>query len=204
MGIMGGEILKGEIICSRKNRLIGNDVTVTCAARCNTDQSTLHDKGNAVDLRYLADKRSTLFVVESDSSTAKHEAIGTLEDPDEGKDSEDQGGPVDKARVGLVHKDGPERPGDGDGSGKITLGGREGIGGCSSLQEEANNSLEYVEDKYREKYLQSEEDENFGPDTCAMGETVDTESIEGGDDDKDGGPSVVEGEGKVDEELVGV
>ena len=48
-------------------------------------------------LRYLADKRSTLLVAESDSSTAEHEAISTLEDPEEGKDSEGQGGPVDKA-----------------------------------------------------------------------------------------------------------
>jgi len=35
---------------------------------------------------------------------------------------------VDKARVSLVREDCPERPGDGDGSGEITLGGREGIG----------------------------------------------------------------------------
>jgi len=138
-------------------------------------------------LRYLADKRSTLFVAESDSSTTEHEAISTLEDPDEGEDGEDQGRPVDKARVSLVGKDGPERPGDGDGGGEIALGGGESIGGCCSLQEE-----------------EGEEDENFGPDACTMGETVDTEGIESGNDDEDGGPTVVKREGKVDEELVGI
>ena len=101
-------------------------------------------------------------------------------------------------------EDGPERPGDGDGGGEIALGGGESIGGSSSLQEEANNNVEYVKDIYRAKGLQCEEDENFGPDACTMGETVDTKGIKRSDDDEDGGPTVVKREGEVDEELVGI
>jgi hypothetical protein len=204
VGIMDEEMWKENHLQSLES-LIGNYVTVACAARCNSDQSTLLDKWNEGGrLRHLADKRSTLFVAESDSSTAEHEAISTLEDPDEGKDSKDQRGPVDKARVSLVSEDGPERPGDGDGSGEITLGGGESIGGCCSLQKEANNNLEYVKDIYRVKHLQGEEDENFGPDACTVSEAVDTEGIESGDDDKNGGPAVVKREGEVNEELIGI
>lgn len=53
-----------------------------------------------------------------------------------------------------------------------------------------------------ERGLQGKEDEDLGPDAGVMGETVNAKGVKGGDDDEDGGPSVVEREGKVDEELV--
>jgi len=94
---------------------------------------------------------------------------------------------MDKARVGLMDEDCPKRPCNGDGGGKITLGGGEGIGGSSSLEEE-----------------KCKEDKDLGPDAGTVGETVDTKGVKGGDYDKDGSPAVVERERKVDEELISV
>jgi hypothetical protein len=73
------------------------------------------------------------------------------------------------------------------------------------LAERASVSGSRLRGKIRrgmERGLQGKEDEDLGPDTGVVGETVDTKSVKGGNNDEDGGPSVVEREGKVDEELV--
>ena len=64
-----------------------------------------------------ADERRALLVAEGDAA-ARAQAEGTLDDPDEREDGEDERGPVHEARRGLVCEDGPERPGDGDRSGE--------------------------------------------------------------------------------------
>lgn len=54
-------------------------------------------------MQCLADKRSTLLVVEGDGATLP-EADGTLDHPCESEDGEHQGAPVDEANVFIsVH-----------------------------------------------------------------------------------------------------
>ncbi len=50
--------------------------------------------------------------------------------------------------------------------------------------------------------LQSEEDEDLGPDAGMLHGRVDAEGFKGGEEDEDGGPSVVEGEGEMNPDFV--
>jgi len=84
-----------------------------------------------------------------------------------------------------VGEDGPERPSDSDGSGEITLRRGEGVCCCGALEEE-----------------KSKEDKDLGPDSSGINARVDTKSLKGCQDDEDGRPPVVEGEGEVDEEFI--
>jgi len=114
-------------------------------------------------------------------------AVSRLEDPNEGQDGKDEGGPVDEGGGTLVIKDGPQGPRDDESAGKITLGGRERVSGCSGLEEE-----------------EGEEDEDLGPDPrVMMFGRIDTERLKGGQKDKNGGPSVPHGERQVHEQLIG-
>lgn len=47
---------------------------------------------------------------------------------------------------------------------------------------------------------QREEDEDFGPDTRTVRVSVDTKGFKGGEEDEDGRPAVVQGEGEMDED----
>lgn len=76
-------------------------------------------------------------------------------------------------------------PGDRHGSREVTLGGGECVGGGSTLEEE-----------------ECEEDENFAPDARCVGSCVYAKGLEGGEDDEDGSPSVVERERKVNEDFI--
>lgn len=76
-----------------------------------------------------------------------------------------------------------EGPGDSDGTSEITLGRGECVSSGGGLEDE-----------------EGEEDEDLGPDSGAVRVGVATECLETGEEDKDGGPAVVEGEGKVDED----
>lgn len=134
---------------------------------------------------HLSDKRSTLFIAQRNASTTAKETHGALDNPDEGKDGEGQSRPMDKARGGLVGKDGPEGPGNGDRSREVTLRRGERVGGGGTLKEE-----------------ERKEDKDFGPDAGMVAVGIDTECLERGQDDEDGGPAVVQGEGQVDEEFI--
>lgn len=135
-----------------------------------------------------ADERSPLLVERDLVSAAGEldaERNDGLANPEEGEDGESQGRPVNERVAGLVRKDGPEGPGDGEARGKVTLGRGEGVGHSGGLEEE-----------------EGQEDKDLGPDAGMVGESVDTEGVEGREDDEDGGPAVVEGEGEVHEDLV--
>lgn len=134
--------------------------------------------------RSRADERRALLILETDTALVK-ETHGALDDPDEGENGEREGRPVDESARGLVREDGPQGPGDRSASGQVTLGGSERVGGSGALEEEEGN-----------------EDEDLGPDTGTVGESVDAKRLEGGDNDEDGGPAVVEREGEVDEDFV--
>jgi hypothetical protein len=54
------------------------------------------------------------------------------------------------------------------------------------------------------KRLQGKENKDFGPDTCRMGEGIYAKGVKGADDDEDGGPTVIQGEREMDEELITV
>ena len=54
----------------------------------------------------------------------------------------------------------------------------------------------------RAGYVQAEEDEDIRPDARLVGQGVHAERLERGQDDKDGRPAVVEGEGEVYPELI--
>lgn len=88
-------------------------------------------------------------------------AIKAFDDPEQADDRKCEGAPVDEPAGTLMSEDGKERPGDGDGSGEITLGCGEGVRGCGRLEEE-----------------EAEEDEDLGPDARVVGECVDAEGLE--------------------------
>lgn len=123
-----------------------------------------------------------LIVIEPDPTTLE-QAISALNDPNKGQDGEAQRNPMDEGFM-LLGEYGEETPGDGDATGKVTFGAGESVGGGSAFEEE-----------------QGEEDENFGPDTGRVSCGVNTKGGEGREDDEEGCPSVVEGEGKVNEEF---
>lgn len=123
-----------------------------------------------------------LIVIEPNPTTLE-QAISALNDPNKGQDGEAQRNPMDEGFM-LLGEYGEETPGDGDATGKVTFGAGESVGGGSAFEEE-----------------QGEEDENFGPDTGRVSCGVNTKGGEGREDDEEGCPSVVEGEGKVNEEF---
>lgn len=84
-------------------------------------------------------------------------------------------------------KDGPEGPGDSNGGREITFRRGEGVGGCGTLEEE-----------------EGKEDKDFGPDSSVVAVSVDAKRLERGQDDENSGPPVVQGEGKVNEELISI
>jgi len=90
----------------------------------------------AIADRELTPQEGTaLLVGERDVTTGALavKAISRLENPNEGQDGEDEGGPVDEGGGTLVIEDGPQRPGDDESAGKVTINGRERISGCGSL-----------------------------------------------------------------------
>jgi hypothetical protein len=129
----------------------------------------------------------TLGVLEAESAApgANEKPIDTLHYPNEGEDSKHESRPVDERGGTLLSKDGEERVCNGNGSRKVTLGGREGVSSSGRLEEE-----------------QGEEDQDFGPDSGLVGESVHAESLKGSEEDQNCGPSVVEREGKMNKEFV--
>ena len=85
-----------------------------------------------------------------------------------------------------MRKDSPQAPRDGDAAGQVTLRSGERVCGTGALEEE-----------------EAEEYEDLGPDASLVLPCVDAEGLEGGQNNKDGRPAVVEREGQVNEDLVG-
>jgi len=133
-----------------------------------------------------AHQRRTFLVLEADTTTGTDEqAISALEYPDEGEQGEGKSRPVDEGRRTLLGEDGEEGETNGDGSREITLGSGESIRSGGSFEEE-----------------QGKEYQNFGPDSGALCERIDTEGLEYSEDDENRGPSVVKGKGKLDKNFV--
>jgi len=82
-------------------------------------------------------------------------------------------------------EDTKERPGDGNASGNIAFPGSECVRSRCGLEEE-----------------KGKENEDLGDDTGVVGASINTERLEGGDEDEDGGPAMVETEWDVDPEFV--
>lgn len=155
------------------------------------DRLNRPDRLDGPDESVSTNQRPPLLILQAHTPTPDlhADAPRALDDPHQRQDGKRQRAPVDElARLvhGLVREDREEREGDGDGGGEVALGGGERVGRGGALEEE-----------------EREEDEDLGPDPGGLLEGVDAEGLEGGEDDKDGGPAVVEGEGEVDEELVG-
>jgi len=133
-----------------------------------------------------ADKRSPLLVMQNSAGTALVPvAPQSLGDPEETENGEYQGTPVNESGGPLVDEDGEEGPCDGNGGCNVTFCGGESVGGGCGFEEE-----------------EAEEDEDLGPDTCWVGQGIDTEGFEGGEDDEDGSETVIEGEWEMDPEFV--
>jgi hypothetical protein len=128
-------------------------------------------------------KDGPLFVTKPDTTT-RPEAIGTLEDPDEGNDGKPEGAPVDEGVV-LVCKDGEKGPGDGHAAGQVTFRGGERIRSGGALEEE-----------------QRKEDKDLCPKAGGMFSCIHAESGESREEDEQGRPPVIEGEREVNEKLV--
>lgn len=134
-----------------------------------------------------SNKGSTLLVVENTTSTTGSvQSIDALEDPERAEAGEDQADNRDETRSvrsALVSVDTKERPGDSDRTGKVTFRRGVSVGGGSGLENE-----------------EREEDEDLGPDTGWVGVCVAAKGFEASQEDEDGGPTVVEREGKMDED----
>jgi len=124
-------------------------------------------------------------VQEGDRATAGEGGEDGLQDGEERDNGEGECRPVDEGGVDLVSINGKERPGNGDGTSNVTLWGGEGVGGRGGFEEQ-----------------QRKEDKDFGPDAGLVDVSVDAKCLESGEDDENGGPAVVEGEGEVDPEFV--
>lgn len=79
----------------------------------------------------------------------------------------------------------PEGPSNCNGGREISFGSGESVGSSRTLKEE-----------------KGEEHENFGPNAGVVVKLIDAESLETSEDDEDGGPTMVQGERKMDEELI--
>ena len=101
--------------------------------------------------------------------------VQTLRDPEQAQDCEDEGTVVDESAGPLVLEDGEEGPGDSDRTREVALGRRKSVGSGGRLKEE-----------------ESEEDEDFRPDTRTCGNCVDAECLEGGEENEHSRPAVVE------------
>jgi hypothetical protein len=134
------------------------------------------------------DKGSPLLVMEGNTAAtrARVKAESTLDDPNKSEDGESESAPVDKSRGSLVLKDGPKRPSDGNRCWEVAFRGGEGISSGSALEEE-----------------EAQEDKDLGPDTSTVSQSIDTESLETGQDNKNSCPAMVEGEGQMDEDFIG-
>jgi len=136
------------------------------------------------------DQRSSLLIVKNtpDAAPGLVQPPCTGDDPEGAEDSKDETGDGDefaRATSALVGVDTKEGPGDGDGTSEITLGRGECVCGSGSFEDE-----------------ESKEDEDLGPDTCVVGIGVASECLKSGQEDENGGPPVVEGEGEVDKEFI--
>lgn len=92
---------------------------------------------------------------------------------------------MDESGSSLMDINSPHRPGNSDGGRKIAFRAAESISGCRALKEE-----------------EGQEDEYFGPDTSSMLMGVHTKGFECGEDNKDGGPTVIKREGEMYKQLV--
>lgn len=115
-------------------------------------------------------------------------AIETLEDPKGGEGRKDQAGDTDEStstNTALTCPDTEKGPRNRNRAREVTFGRGKGVCGRGGLEDE-----------------EGEEDENLGPDACAVGVCVATKGFESGEEDEDGRPSVPEREGEVDKDLV--
>jgi hypothetical protein len=132
-------------------------------------------------------QRSTLLVVKQNSSGTVSGKVTPqgLDDPEGGKRSEGESRPVNKVRRGLLVVDGEQGPSNGNRAGNITFRGGEGVGCRGGLQGQ-----------------KSQEDKDFGENASLVGASVDTESLEGGQENEDGSPTVPKREWEVDPEFI--
>ena len=110
----------------------------------------MYESANCPTVRNLASWRSVApnerraLLVERDAATAvanlEANTNGSLDDPNEREDGEGECAPVDERGVTLTSEDGPERPGDGNAGGEITLGRGERVRRSGCLQEEPTSS----------------------------------------------------------------
>ena len=110
---------------------------------------------------------------------------------------------MNKWRV-LAYENREERPRDRDGSGQISLCGRECVCGCCSLKEESSEEkrISKATKRKRRESLQSEENENLCPDTRRVLRGIGAESFECREYNKDSRPAVVKRKGKMNEEFI--
>jgi len=130
------------------------------------------------------DKRRPLSIIESEAASPE-QSNTPLYNPDKGQNGKAEGSPVDELARSLFCKDGEQTPGNGNSAWEVTFRTREGVEGSGTFEEE-----------------ETEEDKDLGPDSGTVLECINAEGGEGRKDDKEDGPPVPEGEGKVDEELV--
>jgi len=120
----------------------------------------------------------------SNTTAALEEADDSLDDPKHRDDSEDKGRDMNEAVRTLMVPDTPQAPSDGEASSEVTFRAGERVrSACPGKEKEG------------------EEDEELGPKPSRVCSSVDTESLKGGQPDKDNGPPVVKGERKVDKKL---
>jgi len=134
-----------------------------------------------------SDKGCPLLIVQDTTPVAavsNEETVQRLEDPEERKQGERKGGPVNEGFV-LVGEDTEKAPCNGNTGSEIAFWAGEGVSGGSGFKEE-----------------QSKEYQDLSKYTGVVSVSVHTEGLEGSEDNEIGGPSVVEREGKVNPEFI--
>jgi len=159
-------------------------------SRTRTDVVRYLDSPYCVILRQgnpLPDEGSPLLVLQPNRPTPP-EAVCALHDPEQRNNRKHQRRPMHERALmhRLVREDRPQTPRDRHAGGEVSLRAGECVGSSGGLEEQ-----------------QGEEDEDLGSDGGVVLKRVGAEGFEGGEDDEDGGPAVVQAEGEVDEQLVG-
>lgn len=135
--------------------------------------------------KLLSDKGGAFFVGDSRSVPARKDGEYGPEDGDQADDEEGESGPVDKLARSLVLEDGQETQADDERACDVALRVPHVTGGGGFEEEE------------REK------DDNLGDDASLVGQRVDTERLETGDEKEHDNKAVVEAKGKVNKHSVG-
>jgi hypothetical protein len=109
---------------------------------------------------------------------------------------------MDEVWLALLIKDGPERPGDSNRRGEVSLRGRKGIGCCRALKEKPETVINRLQYNFGQKHLQSKEHKHLCPNAGMVVDFIDTKCLESSEDDKDRRPTMIKRERDMNKKFI--